>query len=52
MSKGTNVRVRDIFGEYVSNNDKSYTSTKNISLINHSNNWQKQAITEEQYIMG
>lgn len=52
MSKGTNVRLRDIFGEYVSNSDKSYTSTKNISLINHSNNWQKQVITEKQYIMG
>ena len=52
MSKGTYVRLRDIFGKYVSNSDKSYTSTKNISLINHSNNWQKQVITEKQYIMG
>lgn len=51
-AKGAGTRLRDIFGEYVSNSDKSYTSTKNISLINHSNNWQEQVITEKQYIMG
>src|SRR5699024_10624242 len=52
MSKGTNVRLRDIVGEYVSNSDKCYTSTKHISLLNHSNNWQKQVNTEKQYNIG
>ena len=52
MSKGTNVRLKNIFGEYISNSDKNYTSTKNVILINHSNNWQTQIITEKQYIMG
>ena len=50
MSKGTNVRLRNIFGEYVSNSDRNYTSTKNLILISHSNNWQKQIITEQQYV--
>ena len=52
MSKGTGVRLRNIFGKYVSSSNSDYTSTKNIILINHSNNWQTQIITKKQYVMG
>ena len=51
MSKGAIVRLRNIFGEYVSNTDKNYTSVKNIELITHHNTWQSQTINEQVYIM-
>ena len=51
MSKGSSVRLRDIFGHYVSATDKNYTTIKNLILINHHNNWQMQSISEKYYRM-
>ena len=52
MAKGFVVRLKDIFGHYVSATDKNYTTVKNLMLINHHNNWQMQSISEKYYCMG
>lgn len=51
MSNGYYVRLKDILNNYVSDNDKKYIVSKNITLIMHCNNWQQQIISEKQYTM-
>lgn len=50
-SYGYRVRLKDILDSYVSNTDKNYTLSKNVTSIMHNNNWQQQIISEKQYTM-